>query len=276
MSKEKEFDNILDECLERLLVKGETIEQCLQSYPEQAATLKPLLETALATRKAAAIQPRAEFKARARYQFHTALQDVASRRSRPFLGWLPRWATVVTMVLGVLMMGGGTVAAAGYSMPDSFLYPVKLATEQVQLALTPSDNGKAKLNAEYADRRVTEIIYTASKGDAKKIEAATQRLDKRLTMLARLTLTPEVAEAPRMMESSTPPMLTEEAEGRQEIHGDRNNRVKLRTIVAHYAVNHPAGLRAALEKAPESAKPALRRAIAISEAGYKKALKGWD
>ncbi|GAI42438.1 unnamed protein product, partial [marine sediment metagenome] len=43
MSKEKEFDNILDECLERLLVNGETIEQCLQSYPEQAANLKPLL-----------------------------------------------------------------------------------------------------------------------------------------------------------------------------------------------------------------------------------------
>ena len=33
----REFDNILDECLERLLVKGETIEQCLQSYPEHAA-----------------------------------------------------------------------------------------------------------------------------------------------------------------------------------------------------------------------------------------------
>ncbi|MFC1984210.1 DUF5667 domain-containing protein [Chloroflexota bacterium] len=272
----KEFDNILDECLERLLVKGETIEQCLQSYPEQAVNLKPLLETALATRKAVAVQPPDEFKARARYQFHSALQEAASRRRYSFLGWLPRWATVVAIVLGVLMMGGGTIAAAGYSMPDSLLYPVKLATEQVQLALTPSDNGKAKLNAEYADRRVTEIIYTASKGDAKKIEAATQRLDKGLTMLARLTSTPEVAEAPRMMESSTPPMLTEEAESRQEIHGDKNNRGKLRATVANYAINHPAGLRAALEKAPESAKPALRRAIAVSEAGYDKALKGWD
>lgn len=271
----KEFDNVLNECLERLLVKGETIEQCLQSYPEQAAELKPLLQMAVATRKAVAIQPPAEFKARARYQFHAALQEAASHRRHPFLGWLPRWATVVTMVLGVLMVGGGTVAAAGYSMPDSFLYPVKLVTEQVQLALTPSDTGKAKLNAECADRRVREIIYIASKGDAKKIEAATQRLDKRLTMLARLTSTPEVAEAPRMLEAP-PPMQLEEAESSQEIPGDKNNRAKLRTTVANYAINHPAGLRAALEKAPESAKPALRRAIAVSEAGYKRALKGWD
>ncbi len=271
----KEFDNVLDECLERLLVKGETMEQCLLSYPEQAANLKPLLETALATRQAAAIQPRAEFKAKARYQFRSALQEAASPRSRPFLSWFPRWATVVTIVLGVLMMGGGTIAAASYSMPDNLLYPVKLATEQVQLTLTPSDIGKANLCAKFADRRVAEIIYIANKGDAQQVEVITQRLDERLVMLARLTSAPEVAEAPRMLEAP-PPMQLEEAESSQEIPGDKNNRAKLRTTVAYYAINHPAGLRAALKKAPESAKPALRRAIIISVAGYEKALKALD
>ncbi len=275
MSKEKEFNNILDECLERLLVKDETIQQCLQSYPEQAANLKPLLQTALTTKKAVAIQPRAEFKARARYQFRSALQEAASPRSRPFLGWFPRWVTVVTIVLGVLMMGGGTIAAAGYSMPDNLLYPVKLATEQVQLTLTPSDRGKAKLCAKFADRRVAEIIHMANKGNAQQVEVVTQRLDKRLVMLARLTSAPEVAEAPRMLEAP-PPMQLEEAESSQEIPGNKNNRAKLRVTVANHAINHPAGLRAALEKAPESAKPALRRAIAVSEAGYERALKALD
>ncbi len=47
----KEFDNILDECMERLLFKGETVELCLESYPEQAVELKPLLQTALATKR---------------------------------------------------------------------------------------------------------------------------------------------------------------------------------------------------------------------------------
>ncbi len=271
----KEFDNILDECLERLLVKGETIEQCLQDHPEQAATLKPLLQTTLATKKAVAIQPTAEFKARARYQFRSALQEAASPRRLPFLGWLPRWATVVAIVLGVLMMGGGTIAAASYSMPDMLLYPVKLATEQVQLTLTPSDIGKAKLCAEFADRRVAEIIHIANKGDAQRVEAATQRLDKRLAMLARLTSAPEVAEAPRMLEAP-PSMQLEEAESSREVPGDKNNRAKLRSTVANYAINHQAGLRAALQKAPESAKPGLRRAIAVSVAGYEKALKALD
>jgi len=270
----KEFDNVLDECLERLLVKGETIEQCLQSYPEQAANLKPLLQTALAARQTVAIQPRAEFKARARYQFRSALQEVPSQKRLSF-SWLPRWATVVAIVLGVLMMGGGTIAAASYSMPDSLLYPVKLATEQVQLALTPSDIGKAELCAKLADRRVAEIIHMADKGDAQQVEAITQRLDERLVMLASLTSAPEVAETPRMLEAP-PPMQLEETESSREIPGDKNNRAKLRTTVANYAINHPAGLRAALKKAPESAKPALRRAINVAEAGYERALRGWD
>ena len=269
----KEFNNVLDECLERLLVKGETIEQCLQSYPEQAANLKPLLQTALAARQTVAIQPRAEFKARARYQFRSALQEVPSQKRLSF-SWLPRWATVVAIVLGVLMMGGGTIAAASYSMPDSLLYPVKLATEQVQLALTPSDIGKAELCAKLADRRVAEIIHMADKGDAQQVEAITQRLDERLVMLASLTSAPEVAETPRILES--PPVPSEQAGDDKDVQVRANNRAKLRATVANYAINHPAGLRAALEKAPESAKAALRRAIAVSEAGYKRALKGWD
>ena len=44
----------------------------------------------------------------------------------------------------------------------------------------------------------------------------------------------------------------------------------------HRAVNHPAALRAALKTAPESAKPALYRAIAASVNSYKKALETLD
>ncbi len=93
-------------------------------------------------------------------------------------------------------------------------------------------------------------------------------------MLARLTSAPEVAEAPRVLAPTPGP--SEEAGDDKDVPVKANNRAKLRATVANYAINHPSGLRAALKKAPESAKPALRRAIAVSEAGYKKALKGWD
>ena len=74
MKRKREFNHTFDECLERLLTGGETIEQCLRSYPEQAEELEPLLKTALAARKASAIQPRPEFRDRARHQFHLALR----------------------------------------------------------------------------------------------------------------------------------------------------------------------------------------------------------
>ena len=280
MKKNKEFDNVLDECLERLLVKGETIEQCLQNYPEQAAELEPLLQTAMAAKEASAVQPRPEFRAEARYQFHSALSEVASQKSRSFFGWFPRWATVGTLVLGFMLIGSGTVAAAGYSMPDNPLYPVKLATEEVQLTLTPSDLGKAQLYAKLADKRVVEIIYMANKGDAQRIEVATRRLDERLIMLASLASVTKEGDAPKeggvpkvLAPSSTPP---EEAAVDSSTPTGANNRANLRRSVARHATDHPAALRAVLQKAPESAKPALRRAIAVSEAGYERALEALD
>ena len=46
MENNKQFNTILDECLERLLTGQETVEQCLQRYPEYATELEPLLRTA--------------------------------------------------------------------------------------------------------------------------------------------------------------------------------------------------------------------------------------
>ena len=55
-----------------------------------------------------------------------------------------------------------------------------------------------------------------------------------------------------------------------------NKQAKLRVILSGYAVEHPQALRAVLKTAPESAKPALRRAIAASVANYKKALEALE
>lgn len=282
MRTNKEFDNILDECLQRLLVGGGTIEQCLESYPEQAAQLKPLLETALAVKETSAVQPRAEFKARARYQFRSALQEAtAVPKRRPFFGWLPRWATVVTAVLVLLLAGGGTVFAAASSMPGSPLYPVKLATEQVQLVLTPSQLGKANLCAEFADRRVDEIIYVADRGDARRVELITQRLDNRLDMLAVLASDVEAKEdAAEMLtapgEETPPPEpalpVTIEEAGRGLLD-QADDWAELRVTVADYADSNQAALLEALEEVPESVRAALLRAIAVSEGGYEKALE---
>jgi len=277
MKKSREFDNVLNECLERLLVNGETIEQCLQSYPEQVTELKPLLQTALVAKNASVIQPRPEFKARARYQFHLALQEVAAKRSRPLFGWQPRWATAIAIVLILLLTGGSTVAAADNSMPDGPLYGVKLATEQVRLTFTPSELGKAQLYASFTDKRVLEIARMAKKGKSKQVERTTQRLNAHLAMITQLVSAYEeeagvlMAPAPAKVPGSS-----RQAEGKSFPAKQANMRAKLRTDMAYYAIHHPAVLRAALRQAPEAVKPALLRAIAVSEANYEKALEALD
>ncbi len=294
MKRDKEFDNIFDECLERMVVDGETLEQCLKRYPEQAAELKPLLETVLAVKQASAVEPRPEFKARARYQFRSALQEKAAPKIRSFFGWLPRWATALAIVLAVLVAGGGTVAAASNSMPDSILYPVKLATEHVQLALTTSDLGKARLCASFADRRVVEIVYMADRGDARRVEEITERLDDRLERLVALVTEleeDESKEAEAMLsvsgggadssEEAPPaepvePPAAEGAEGWGGGNGQSRNRAGLRVAVIGSAANNPAVMRAILTEVSPSVREALLEAIAVSEEGYEKVLEALE
>jgi hypothetical protein len=187
MKKPRDFDNVLDECLERL-IKGESIETCLLRHPEHAAALEPLLCTALDTLKAADVRPRPEFRQLAAERFQAAIREMPLKEKSGFFAVLkPSLATIIIVVV-VLLAGGGTVAAAAGSLPDSPLYPVKLATESVRLALTPSALGKAELNARFADKRVDEIIKMAEKGKPELVEKATDRMNKQLVAVANLTV----------------------------------------------------------------------------------------
>ena len=282
---DKNFEDILDDCLERLLVKGETIEDCLAIYPQQADALKPLLQTALATKKAAAIEPRPEFRARARYQFHTALQEIASQKSRPFSIWRVRWTTVLTTIIVMLLASGGMIAASSTSMPDEPLYPVKLAVEQLQLRLTFSSQGKASLYAEFADRRVTEIIHMAQEGNVSLAESVTQRLDNQLAMIATLAVTDRQDSSmlegaaqetiPETKLQPPPTVVTPDAitdAGISDIYTEDEEMSELASLLQQNADKNAAALRNALATAPEELKPALLQAIAVSEAGYDNAL----
>lgn len=193
MKKKRKFDDILNECIERVL-RGESIEACLASYPELSAELEPLLLTAMDTIKAAAIAPRPEFRQRAGLEFQAAIHDLKLIKHGFFVRQF-RWVAVVSAVIVILLAGSGTVAAASNSLPDEPLYTVKLATEDVRLTLTTSELGKAKLYAEFADRRVNEIIKMAEKGKVAKVLKATDRMNDQLAAMAHLSLESSQAEA---------------------------------------------------------------------------------
>ena len=69
------MEEALNDCIERMAA-GEPLDSCLASYPELADELKPLLQVSAAVSDTTAdIKPRPEFKAEARYRFHTALAE---------------------------------------------------------------------------------------------------------------------------------------------------------------------------------------------------------
>ena len=188
MNQKDNINEILNQCLDRLL-KGEPISQILADYPDQSRELEPLLRVAVATKAFSKVQPRADFKARARYEFMSAARELESQPERRSIfkwRWQPAWAISLAAVVVVALGGGATVAASNYSMPGEPLYSVKLATEQVRLALTVSDVTKTELNAEYANRRTEEIEYLATAGSSEQIQKTTARLNSSLANMSQL------------------------------------------------------------------------------------------
>lgn len=160
------FDDILDACLDRITQKGDSIEQCLESYPEQAGELEPLLRAALSVKDVSSIEPRTEFQRMAKARLLSAVaakKYKEGRRRLPLWSWQQRWAVALAVVLALVMMGGGTVAASTNSLPGDVLYPVKTTTERVQAFFTFGKEAKANLYMRFAERRIVEIEALAER-----------------------------------------------------------------------------------------------------------------
>ena len=216
MGKEKQFNDILDECLDRLMFKGDTMELCLADYPQYADELKPLLEASLITSQISSLEPDQEFKTKARNELFTVLREAEEKRSRSrfSFGRQPRWASIVAIIVTLLIATGGTAAASIGSMPDDFLYPVKRATENVQLAFTFTNLGKAEAYARMANRRVEEIIYMANENDTDEIEVLATSLDSNLNNIAEYSAREDNADKATSGEEAM--MLSEKAMVTQE------------------------------------------------------------
>jgi len=160
--------------------------------------------------KAAAIEPSPQMKDHIRYHLQLKMAHTGKPRRSMFRSWQPRWAIAVTAVLLVLLVGSGTVFAAGGSMPGNPLYAVKIATEDVHLSLTSSPVNKAELYATYADRRVVELGYLAEKGNAKaaEVEKIAKRYTYCVTQMGSLPLTDENDMAMVAAASTQTPMMS--------------------------------------------------------------------
>jgi hypothetical protein len=267
MKQSDRFNEILNECLEEL-ARGQSIEACLEKHPEQAESLRPLLETALVTRRASStIRPRADFRERARLQFRAAIRSSLTAREPRRFHLRFGMAVAVALTLVVLICGVSTMAAASNSMPDQPLYPVKLASEQAKIALASSPIKKAEVYVRLADLRVDEIVYVAVKGDPRWVDAVAQRLKEHLDMVAALAATMTNGKMAAPADSGAfRPSAAPTARGPE-------TRDRLKVIVQQRAERNTEKLKETVSRVPLTVRPSLNRTIDQTSAGYLRALR---
>jgi hypothetical protein len=245
----RKLEDILDECLERML-KGESIEDCLNAYPEQASELEPLLKTSLdLMQRASTIQPSLEFKAKARSQLRAMLrarQEKEVKKAKIPI-WRRKWAVAAATILVIVFCGVGTVAASANALPGESLYSVKLAAEQVRVTLAFSDMDKAKLHIQFAERRAAEIAEMAQQDKSDKIPELTERLDNHLQQV---NCEAQKMRGARVGSSALPPT------DKFAMSGDVG---ELKNLLGNSTIKSNLGN--ALNKVPQSVKPQLQQAI---------------
>jgi len=107
----RDLDILLDKCIDRMN-QGDSLEECLASYPEQAEELEPLLRAIWSARNACSSIPSATAKSATRRRLDAALVDAErrhperQRRTASLFAW-PRVLATVAAVLVLALMGFG-------------------------------------------------------------------------------------------------------------------------------------------------------------------------
>ncbi|MBI5032789.1 MAG: hypothetical protein HZB51_19870 [Chloroflexi bacterium] len=221
-----------------------TVADCLNKYPQHAEQLAPLLELGSALLQLADVKPAPAFQQATRARLlDLPRRPMPSRHPRfafPGLALPPFKVAAVALVLLILVIGmsGGAVAASSESLPGSWLYPVKRASEQVQLFLETDPVNLANVHMQIANHRLSEAVALSQAGQE---QLAQETLSEYGIELSR---TVEIISAPSNDQSKSLDRVTQGLIKQQE---------QLREI-----------------KNPHAAQEILRHALSISEQALEK------
>ncbi len=199
MTNQNHFEQILAFCLEALETGQWTLDECLSRYPQYAAELRPLLETALALQALPQPQPRTAFQQNARQQLLEKInqkefvtfsgqnrhsQQIANKRTDKSIQLLRRFNMTWIVILSLIgtLLGGGTVYASQSALPGDALYSVKLGVEEARLALA-GPQSEAQLLQEFAMERLEETEMLLQQNRVEDVAVALQDFQEMSTGL---------------------------------------------------------------------------------------------
>ena len=173
----RKLDWVIDECLSRIQTGNETVQDCIQAYPELKDTLEPLLALALQVNERLAPEnPAAQFVGNAKVRILNQVKASATstsstkpqpRRVRSISFHRRRWSMVIAGVVIAAMLFGsgiGMKQASASALPGDTLYPVKRAGEKIQLAISSTTDGDIALLYEFAESRLDEAQTLSQQG----------------------------------------------------------------------------------------------------------------
>lgn len=156
----------------RLLESGENIESVLARYPDLAAELQPLVETARIARGAGplVVPPAVARRGRARILQRAAeLRETQAPRRRAIPAW-PRLAVTLGLAGVLVATSTGLVSASSGALPGDQLYGVKRSWEGLQLVLVFQPQDHYQLESQFEQERLDEIDELLGKRRAASIE----------------------------------------------------------------------------------------------------------
>ncbi len=138
--------------------QGESIEQILARYPEQAEGLRPFLETAVQLTTLAP-QPSLAAKQQSQQAFLAHAESLKTTPIRPS-GWyrlrqllLP----LVSLAVVLILFGTMAVSVSSSAIPGDALYPVKRLVENIRLTRTGDPETAVTLAEQYRQERIREV-----------------------------------------------------------------------------------------------------------------------
>ena len=187
-SMNQDFDAALGECLD-LMRQGNETEACLAHYPQFAAELRPLLQLANKIRDVITPMPTSQARIAGRLRMLEALTEKHSQRPmvapisppRPIPTITqptrkrpqyvrPVWRLAFAIAAVTILATGGTLVASATSLPGDVLYPVKLVTQQAQIALAFDAGTRSQREERFNVQRRQDIQIAAQLGRQATVE----------------------------------------------------------------------------------------------------------
>lgn len=174
----RRIEAALADCQKRIEAGEATFEEALGLYPELRAELEPLLELAMELRVLPKLTAPASLRGYKRPVFRSRPAPVSPLASwwsgvrnllTPSPAWVAGIARAAGVLAGLLLVSGTTLVASANTLPDELLYPVKLAAEDAQLAVTADPKAKVDLELLLASRRLEEVDRAAREGRSEAV-----------------------------------------------------------------------------------------------------------